>query len=890
MDTVDLKLAQDCEALAVAASEGVTWLKSAALQSPTVAQQAPSLVSELQKVRNQSRKLARAARRRMCVGVFGPSQAGKSYLVSILASRDGRPLQARFADRSYDFLREINPPGNRESTGLVTRFGLGLSDVSAEFPVRVRLLTQTDIVKILGNSFLLDFDHQKAEFQGPDGASIRKRLAELRAKAQPTPVGDLDADDVLDLIEYFDTFFAGVTAELRTDYWREAIDLAPRLSGHDRARLWSVLWYDFEPFTDLYLTLYEGLQKLAFAPEALLGMDALIPREKSIIDVLTLDRLGADSDDTLQVRPKQADGRFSTDTRLPRSLVCALTAELNVAIAEKPWDFFDHTDLLDFPGARSRLKLAKLDDVAKTKGVAEGANPLRELLLRGKVAYLFQRYSAERELSAILLCIPDGNQEVRDLSDMMTAWIDQTIGATPADRARQKNALFLVLTKMDREFEQKAGETEESRHLRWSARLGNSLVNNFRGEWPLNWNGRPFDNTFWLRNPTVIDERLMDYDGSRETGVADAFAQRATELRRHFIGNEDVRRHFADPARAWDEAFRANDGGVSYLVKSLIPVCDPAIKRAQVRGQLEVQIRRLVDRLAGFHSASDGDARAKKRDLVHTVLRGLANVIQQQLFGELVAALQIADTALREIYFRIATARPADEAPSRNGKPQGPVAQSTGAAVDLGAIFADVFGEEAARSAPTPSGVLEDRAERFAREAADYWLENMRRIGADEKALSHFGVDRQHLGWLIDELIVGAHRLKLIDQLSHEVRALENAANAKWEEIAERQVRTASSALNGYVSALGFDKLPLDQRPGLPPNSPTRRVFERPTVMADGVPVLSEDPAPIYADYCKDWMRAFLQLAMDNVGYEGGREITPEQNDRLGAILRAMPA
>src|SRR6476469_5955766 len=105
MDTVDLKLAQECESLAVAASEGVSWLKDAANQSPTVAQQAPSLISELQKVRNQSRKLARAARRRMCAGVFGPSQAGKSYLVSILASRDGRPLQAKFGDRTYDFLR-----------------------------------------------------------------------------------------------------------------------------------------------------------------------------------------------------------------------------------------------------------------------------------------------------------------------------------------------------------------------------------------------------------------------------------------------------------------------------------------------------------------------------------------------------------------------------------------------------------------------------------------------------------------------------------------------------------------------------------------------------------------------------------------------------------------
>ena len=886
MDTVDLKLAQDCEALAVAASEGVGWLKGAAAQSPTVAQQAPSLISELQKVRNQSRKLARAARRRMCVGVFGPSQAGKSYLVSILASRDGRPLQARFADQTYDFLREINPPGNRESTGLVTRFGLGLSDVAPDFPVRVRLLTQTDIVKILGNSFLMDFDHQKAAFERPDGEAIRKRLVELRAKVLPVPPGDLDSDDVLDLIEYFDTFFAGITSELRTEYWREAIELAPRLSGIDRARLWSVLWYDFQPFTDLYLTLYDGLEKLSHAPEALLGMDALIPREKSIIDVLTLDKLGADAADTLLVRPKQADRRTSPDARLPRSLVCALTAELSVAIDEKPWDFFDHTDLLDFPGARSRLKLANLEDVAKAKGVAEGANPLRELLLRGKVAYLFQRYSAERELSAILLCIPDGNQEVRDLSDMMTAWIDQTIGATPADRAKQKNALFLVLTKMDREFEQKAGETEESRRLRWSARLGNSLIHNFRGEWPTNWNGRSFDNSFWLRNPTVIDERLMDYTDGRETGIAEDFAERAGELRTHFVENLDVRRHFSDPAKAWDEAFRPNDGGVAYLVKSLTPVCDPAIKRAQVRGQLEVQMRRLVDRLAGFHSAADGDARAKKRDLVQTVLRGLSTCIQHQQFGELVATLQVADSALRDIYFRISTARATED--QNKGKPAGQAAQSTGASVDLGAIFADVFGDDDGRGAP-PSGVLEDRAERFAREAAEYWLENMRRIGADEKALSHFGIDRQHVGWLIDELVVGAHRLKLIDQLSSDVRALENAANSKWEEIAERQVRTAAAALNGYVSALGFDRLPLEERPGLPPNAPTRRVFQGPPAI-NGAPALGEEPASIYADYCRDWMRAFLQLAMDNVGYEGGREITAEQNEQLGAILRAVAA
>ena len=214
-----------------------------------------------------------------------------------------------------------------------------------------------------------------------------------------------------------------------------------------------------------------------------------------------------------------------------------------------------------------------------------------------------------------------------------------------------------------------------------------------------------------------------------------------------------------------------------------------------------------------------------------------ATMLPSTVMSDRSLALQIADSALRDIYFRIATARSGDDA----DKTRQPQAQSsTGASVDLGAIFADVFGDESGRSAP-PSGVLEDRAERFAREAAEYWLENMRRIGADDRALSHFGVDRQHLGWLIDELVVGAHRLKLIDQLSNDVRALENAANAKWEDIAERQVRTAASALNGYVSALGFDRMPLDQRPGLPPNNPTRRVFESPPP-PNGAPQLGEEP------------------------------------------------
>ena len=60
--------------------------------------------------------------RKMCAGVFGPSQAGKSYLISALARDTEGNLQARFGAEMHDFISEINPEGGKESTGLVTRF------------------------------------------------------------------------------------------------------------------------------------------------------------------------------------------------------------------------------------------------------------------------------------------------------------------------------------------------------------------------------------------------------------------------------------------------------------------------------------------------------------------------------------------------------------------------------------------------------------------------------------------------------------------------------------------------------------------------------------------------------------------------------------------------
>jgi hypothetical protein len=120
---------------------------------------------------------------------------------------------------------------------------------------------------------------------------------------------------------------------------------------------------------------------------------------------------------------------------LPRSEVTALIAELRIVISEQPWDFFQHTDLLDFPGARSREQIKDLPAFLET------GDALQSLFLRGKVAYLFERYCAEQELTSMLLCIGPSNQEVKTLPEMVYDWIvphprrdPGTAGAT-TDRA-----------------------------------------------------------------------------------------------------------------------------------------------------------------------------------------------------------------------------------------------------------------------------------------------------------------------------------------------------------------------------------------------------------------------------------------------------------------------
>src|SRR5262249_45263076 len=156
-----------------------------------------------------ARRLLAAVERPMCVGVFGPSQSGKSYLISALARKGTSPLIADFdgCPSGIDFVSQINPEGGKESTGLVTRFSIRHQPTPAGYPVALRLLSQTDIVKILGNAYLSDCD--QSEEEAPDAAKVAEALKAAHGVAAERAVDSLTEDDVYDLQDYFERNFKG---------------------------------------------------------------------------------------------------------------------------------------------------------------------------------------------------------------------------------------------------------------------------------------------------------------------------------------------------------------------------------------------------------------------------------------------------------------------------------------------------------------------------------------------------------------------------------------------------------------------------------------------------------------------------------------------------------
>jgi len=699
---------------------------------------------------------------------------------------------------------------------------------------------------------------------------------------------------------------------LARSYWDRALCLAGRpLSPDDRAKLFSFLWGGLPPFTEVYKRLYQALAGLDFPETAFCGLTALFDEEAgrkfTVLHVNRLDGLLDDGppDDAKTgppVKVVSAEGRAAV---LSRPVLSALIAELYVKVKEKPGETLDHSDLLDFPGYRAREKLENLDEDLRKPEI------LKNCFLRGKVAYLFERYKARREISAMLLCVGSSVQDNPDLPIIVSDWVRDTHGETPAQRAGKPVSLFMVLTKFDQHLPR--GTSSSDTVTRWETRLNASLLDFFKGyDWPRKWSesaGRtaPFNNVFWLLNLSYASSFLeleeTDDQGSKlyqAKGPRPDQAAWIEEVRQGYLKSGLVAAHVNRPEAAWRAVLEAPDGGVGYILEHLNPVlADSDLKSAQLAGQA----RRAAEAAAGVlrpwyrGAGSEKEMDIKKQSAKELALY-LLNLARKKLrFGELLRDLQLGDDECQGLHG--APSPEEDEAPKTEAA----------RAETLDDFWGGPAGEPKAPPAK-PAGFLNDAARRYRRRLERAWQAKLDEIAASLRHQRYFqpdpaffqdlgdessearreGLVRKLLQTLGDELSLGAKRLGVFDRLETRLREASSYSGVKPDEIAWKQARLAAADLAAYVNWLGFS--PREHDPAartIPVPLQTGRnmtIFEPPP--PPGLcPELPDEQPAFDLPYYSDWTAALFRLMLENVGSQG-EHYDRRQDERLGGVLEKI--
>ena len=860
-----VRLCQDTER---AAQGALSWFRD---YPDRIAAQRPVLEKEFRLAAVEARKLRMAAERPVAVGVYGLSQAGKSYLISTLARPSGGELTAML-DRPRGFLADINPESDKEATGLVTRFTMRAEKGPDGFPVRLRLLSEVDLVKILANSWFCDaLDAEKAS------AGLTDAIAEVLGAAERDAAGaaennEVRQEDIWDLSKYCDNEFRGFAdaqAIRSGPFWDRMAAVLPRLPLERRVDVYALLWNRFPKFTDVLTRLTARLKALRFDREAWAPITALVPKTESVLKVDTLDHLADTAQPQIEITAQ--NGARCT---LTRPELTALIAELQITMSELPWPIFQATDLLDFPGARERTG----KDHALEIGAR--ANALGEFFLRGKVAYLFERYAAERELNALLLCIKESNNAFdATIRQSIRSWINRTHGNSPEARARVETALFIMLTRMDMHFNRTPGRDDSmaSDDL-WEARVKASLLQPLQeaNGWLDNWHpGQPFSNTLLARNPGKSQSlsRLTDdgVEGELLPGVAEKIVRWGGE----FSANAGIRRHVRNPEKAWQEVFRINDAGMSYLVESLAPVCRPELKLNQLSNQAAILRGDMRRRLSEWHVGDDLDAEYQKRlDGLRPALELLEANGNAGRFGLLLTQFHLTPAEAREVLLRTL---PTVEA-NRSAAPA-----TTGAVSSM----RDRLRARAAPATTTPTEAASGNDPTQDRGAAllSAWIAKLRRFSTETNLHGFFGFDGPTADALVAEMVATAGRCRLQSRLVEGLGRIKGGL--RFDQAADRRAVLVSQLINEHVNFQGMslDGILSPDRPRVEGGPPA---FEPQPPPEPGFEI-GDEPEPFGPLFCLSWVDVLADAVKRNVYDQGGAGMVDQkQNEALGAVLSLL--
>ena len=848
------------------------------------------LIREFQKSEVKAKRLYAASRKKMAVGVYGASQSGKSYFVSALAKGDTGRVTTEIASRQIDFLQKINPSGGKESTAIVTRFTTNNLPTPENFPIIVRLLSSFDIVSIIANSFYNDVEFDSPEDFDILKEKIQKKIDEFSIK---NIVSDKFLDEFFTLEEYCESRFASnvyYQVLRQTNFWLIAPKIYQSLNYDEISKLFEILWDSVPILTKTLQFLLDQLEKLAHSKLVFCSPEALFDtsngqwkrKTESIINVQSLSNLDKKSGEEIDV--KTENGNVS---KIGLASVAALASEVTFYLPGSSPEFFQSADLLDFPGARSRHK-QNLTSLKKDQDSLNIDN-----FLRGKITYLFEQYTTNFEVSALLLCVGPSNQEVVGLDRLVEDWIIETLGTRPEIRDSQPNTLFLILTKFDLEFSRDLGKEADA--SRWEARTKASIEepfgnkHSYRTNWLKGWTPTDnFKNTYWWRSPDADQAGLINYAVSKGERLEESFRPDKVEfikqLKDAFISDALANRHFKNPAESWDSAMELNDGGVSLILKKLASVCKVENRLSQIENQLKILSKDRLADLRKFYISENNDEIAQQKKILARKFLGFGHdAIQYERIGEFISLLTVRDDRTRSIFLNTLNEMERRKSSKRKRDSSGDIVPKK-----IDGRLAELLGLESQDDIAEPQADQFNKGSEFSRQfLLDFiedWSRNIKTIISQEGAADYYFIDKDLLIEILNEFEIAAIITGLIDQLSILIDENYQYKTSRQHWI-WKQAATLTAKFNSFVSAGGMLNTKDARVENL--NGKIIDVFKKSPQIYDEV-TLSENGSNYSERYFIDWLNAVQFMIRRNVQSAFKSDLAIVENRNLLNLLKEL--
>ena len=836
-------------------------------------------------------KLAASAHLKMCIGIYGASQTGKSYLVSMLASKGTNRLYAIMGDQEVDYIDTINPENDKASTGLVTRFTTDALTTPESYPIQAKLLSEFDLVKILANSYVNDISHTEDQIETHVNI-INNVLNDV--ESYPTSISGIKLHDIYELEDFCNAKFAHnprFIALKIADFWTRAADLLPNINNQGRKKLMVLLWQGLPNYSQIYDNLLNVLIQLEHsstiycAPEALFTVKEQHWNKSatSILNVSTLDFLV--NNDTSSVKVVNNKGKQAL---VSKSNLSALIAELVIPIKDQPHDFFATTDLLDFPGARSRVVHPKDAKLLNSQAIKV------DIFLRGKISYLFDRYSSDLEMTSLLLCAGPTHINVVGLEKQIADWVDLTQGATPDEREAKQSSLFLIFTNFDKELLQGTDKTAYGH--RWTSRLEVSLLKAFgahthKNNWVHSWHtNRPFNNTYWLRNIKTNQASLIASEGapgrSKELDINPAKKDFIKMLKETFLANTHVNKHFTNPVVAWDAGMSINDGGITRLITDLAKVCNPEFKLQQVRLSLDSLIKHREPYLRKYYINSDISSVHKNKLIFATqILKNGAMLLQKKRLGDFISLLLVKDADVFDIF--IQSEKTVERFKSKQFNNNSEVAAQAmdpelAALLGLTDTFLESANLDIVNNANTE--IMEDLPNLFIRDLLSYWFNSVQEKLQTISHTEYLNINHETLTRLLSNFEIAAHRTGLIkDIIAHLQQNLPYQTGTRITRI-WKQVAPITELFNNFIATGGHYEKSAKSFEIIRFDGNTQKIFEhRPDIQNTlNLPETSKD---FSLQYFSDWLNGLQHTIRSNANYMSGVSNDVEANRLLEKIL-----